>query len=917
MLTTPLVSIVIPVFDDEEWVSKSLESCINQTIPEIEIICVDDASTDGTCEVIEKYRGADPRIKLVRLPENQSAFQARLAGISNSTAKWIMFLDGDDELAPTAVQEVLEAASTSGADVIGFGVDVVVPEGTSVVRFARDLQPKYSSLVGDEIIEKLFPVGQVAQGHLWRYLWTADLLRRAYDAVPEGLKLYRANDIPIAFLALAQATRYASVPSKLYRYYWRRGVSGQQVMSAEMFDFYLSALDSIDSIADGVKATGETKVDDSGLKDSYRSARRSIIQMILRYCIPIADPALQADSFNKLRRKAGPGEVVHAAATFNKSALTFLSEQTAQLPHPTPKNKNVLIVTGNLGSGGVQGVVVSQAQHLAAAGYNVTVAVRTIDGLVHTMPEHIGLVELEGKNTPEKLETFAAICASLDIGAVIDHYILYHDDWPFFALLAHALNIPTIGWLHNFALRPIFDNNTRSTFLATHLPILYKTVVLSEADVAFWKLRGVENVVYLPNPPSPMLLDLPYRTAPRTLNQGPARLVWWGRLQQHTKRVRELISVAKELKQLDVNFNLTIIGPDSGDLNAGQIKKLAIENDLEDQVHLPGAMHGEELLAALEHADVYVCTSAIEGYPLVLTEAQAVGLPVAMYDLPWLAVAQNNDGIIRSRQEDAKHLAYEIAKLVSDDEAFVQTSAASLRAAHRDLSHDFGELYAALLEGHLPPEYSPAPTMEHAKMLLNLSVQFAEDTGQREKRHASRVEAKRDQYRSDASKHKSRAARYERELTAEREVAANREKRIVELDTQLQWEQRALQTLRARSNGSKDKPFSAKTRAALTRTDSHSIELQNEIRNKVNNIETLLILGQRDTLSAIDFVAKQNKASTKAPEKKTNRSRARVGGRSTEPAVIKAIRPMGKAAITAIPALTPLAKRFNQWALKL
>lgn len=61
---------------------------------------------------------------------------------------------------------------------------------------------------------------------------------------------------------------------------------------------------------------------------------------------------------------------------------------------------------------------------------------------------------------------------------------------------------------------------------------------------------------------------------------------------------------------------------------------------------LPGPLHGEHLIAEISKADVFVNTSTIEGYLLTLVEAQALGLPVLMYDLPWLDVVRENDGLI-------------------------------------------------------------------------------------------------------------------------------------------------------------------------------------------------------------------------------------------------------------------------------
>lgn len=148
MPSAPRISIVIPVYNDEDSIGATLDSCLAQSLAEIEVICVDDASTDGTTEVIESYRARDSRIRLIRQGRNLSAFQARRAGILAAQADHVLFLDGDDRLTESAAQLVLAQASTSGADLVGFGVRIVRPDGRSGGSFESRLQPRHRSLQG-------------------------------------------------------------------------------------------------------------------------------------------------------------------------------------------------------------------------------------------------------------------------------------------------------------------------------------------------------------------------------------------------------------------------------------------------------------------------------------------------------------------------------------------------------------------------------------------------------------------------------------------------------------------------------------------------------------------------------------------------------------------------------------------------
>ncbi|MDF2562126.1 MAG: hypothetical protein K0R99_3572, partial [Microbacterium sp.] len=194
----------------------------------------------------------------------------------------------------------------------------------------------------------------------------------------------------------------------------------------------------------------------------------------------------------------------------------------------------------------------------------------------------------------------------------------------------------------------------------------------------------------------------------------------------HTKKVLELIEVGVQLRRLDVNFRLTVIGPDWDDLTAKKFNAEARRRGVGDRVVAIGPRHGRDLVAAIDAADAFVSTSIIEGYQLTIAEAQARGLPVFMYELPWLTLVQDNDGIVAVPQGDAASLASEIARIADDPARFERLSAASADAAQHALSYDFGLLYEGVATGTLSPEFSPEPTLDDGSELLRLMVFFAE-----------------------------------------------------------------------------------------------------------------------------------------------------------------------------------------------
>lgn len=727
----------MPLFDDEKTVTLSLQSALAQTLADIEIVCVDDASTDGTARAIEEFVARDSRVRMIRHDRNQSAFQARRSGILAATGRYVLFLDGDDELIPQAAELAASKAHESGADLIGFGVTVLERDGRSGGSYERRLQPLHRRLDGDDVLSGLFPIGKPAQGQLWRYLFRTDVLREAYALLPEDLSLPRVNDLPLMFLVAALAKSYVSFDAKLYTYHFGRGGSGHRVDSLDRAEFYASAIRSIDSIRDAVDAVAGASSHSDPIRQAYESARLSIVGYVCSQLLEKSDSTVVDAALEHLHTIASTHDIIQGAARFYPRSLIALKTHTPWQPIDAETVRSVLIATSTLRTGGVSAVIEAQAQYLMAAGYRVTVVARSKGSDPGAVPRGVEFVELSKNALLDRLEEWAAICRDHRIDVVIDHQVLYTKYWPEFALMARSEGAATVGWLHNFVGRPIYDGNDQLSLIENCGNTLSQLVTLSPLDVAYFKLRDIEHVSFAPNPPSLMLRESIEAPVEKSLTSGPIRLVWWGRLEQHTKRVTELIDIGVHLRDLGVPFRLTVIGPDWNDLTAKKFNELARKRRVGEYVEAVGPLHGADLVQAIDSADAFVSTSIIEGYQLTIAEAQSRGLPVFMYELPWLTLVEGNEGIVATRQGDARGLAREIADFMSDHDRYRELSAAARSAAARALSPDFSELYTGVITGKLDPNYSPQPTVADARDLLGLLVFFAENGKRKNRVNAS------------------------------------------------------------------------------------------------------------------------------------------------------------------------------------
>ena len=141
------ISVVVPAYNVEKWLPRSLDSLLAQTYPNLEILVVDDGSRDGTREVAQAYAARHGNIRLI-CQENGGVTSARLRGAGEASGDWIGFMDGDDEIDPDMYRRLLENAHSCQADISHCGHRVRFPDGRiAYVHNTRQIR-RQDSLTG-------------------------------------------------------------------------------------------------------------------------------------------------------------------------------------------------------------------------------------------------------------------------------------------------------------------------------------------------------------------------------------------------------------------------------------------------------------------------------------------------------------------------------------------------------------------------------------------------------------------------------------------------------------------------------------------------------------------------------------------------------------------------------------------------
>lgn len=125
-METPLISIVVPIYNIEKEIQRCVDSILAQTYTNLEIILVDDGSTDNSGNVIDNIAKKDNRIIVVH-KENGGVTRARMEGVKRAAGEWIGFVDGDDDIEPNMYEKLLNNALKNNVDISHCGYQMVFP----------------------------------------------------------------------------------------------------------------------------------------------------------------------------------------------------------------------------------------------------------------------------------------------------------------------------------------------------------------------------------------------------------------------------------------------------------------------------------------------------------------------------------------------------------------------------------------------------------------------------------------------------------------------------------------------------------------------------------------------------------------------------------------------------------------------
>ena len=251
------ISIIIPVYNVEKYLGNCLDSIINQTYSNIEIICVDDCSTDNSLSILHSYAAVDQRIKIIAKEKNEGTLAARKSGVLSASGQYLTFVDDDDYLERDACEKIIELLQNNQADIIQFtvGVNDYSNDERTKAWLEKHLTPTPGFLSGREILESFF-VRRDNATSVWGKVYATELCKMACTYIPD-FHCCLGEDIYQPFYFAFFADSYIGIKTKpLYWYQRGLGFTNSDVMTLDKFELYCKMADLAVKVREFLRSQG-------------------------------------------------------------------------------------------------------------------------------------------------------------------------------------------------------------------------------------------------------------------------------------------------------------------------------------------------------------------------------------------------------------------------------------------------------------------------------------------------------------------------------------------------------------------------------------------------------------------------------------------------------------------------------------
>lgn len=713
----PKVSIIIPNHNQGEMLEYGLKTLRNQSLADIEIIVVDDASSDESMSMLQQTVREDRRIKVLSFRKQHGTHMARAAGVEAATGQYIMFMDADDFFRIDACEMAYDAIS-SGYDVASFNVSLVE------TKYLQDDQKfnllnyinrgEARSYSGDEAFELAY-VHDAYSDLLWNKIYEAELCKAAFNEMSKGFYINN-EDIYETLVILSRAHKIKKISDQLYIY--RPPVNHLSHFKNELTHNMSS--DCIWTLVNAfLEKSGNTKCRKMLENRFMGQATKAILKSL--------DSQEITTGFNYIANVFG---ITEYAAFLISAYLKQWSVVANVFRHyaigPTSgcrASKRIGILYPTFAFGGAEKVILELCTQLEKRGHPVTLFLERPHQNDKYLPDFIEVVyvPLDWYNEDQAVRHIYSLANALEqhpvdmmlCAACWDQALLWQ------TILLKLKGIPVIMHNHMAFYDPLLSDDEHYN-LKQHNSVLRcadKVICLSRYSEIYNHIMCI-NAKFVANPVSVKQCD--YAAIVHDAN----RLVIIGQLGNKTKRVTDALRAIGEIVKIRPQIQAIFIGSLNNDWEQNKFYDLVDSLELRANVRVTGWV--QDPLPLVANASILISTAYQEAFPLTICQAQALGVPCVMYQLP-IEAAANNPAIIQVPHGDYKAIACNVLDLMDSPERLSELRAKAQARMAEYTADNFGEKICKLLDTYATYSDICYPTFAEYEIVLRTIGFYASD----------------------------------------------------------------------------------------------------------------------------------------------------------------------------------------------
>lgn len=656
------LSVIVSIYNTMPHLKDTLESIHIQSMRDMEVLCINDCSTDSSSDCIDEYCKLDSRFSRIDNPSNMGVHMARKNGVKHATGEYVWMIDGDDTIVPDCCTEIVKMMDEKNVDILHFGSKVLNSGNLPVDRvnkMQKFVDPYEGSLEGKEIFTECFETGKYGFSS-WNKIYKSELIKESFSQMSDGL--FKAQDKYEYFITSYLAKSYYGTNSIIaYEYHFGAGSTGKNVVNVNQFKFFCTMSKSAENV--------KSFIQQNKLEQHYQNAYTKLYRELLDDCVANwyrVENSTKSECFDLMNQCWRHSDIIASIArkswNDNDTISNWIRDSTSIVCNKRDV-KTIGTYYHKYSNGGIQRVLSGLMRYWTKMGYNVVFFTDEPPSMTdYELPDNVTRVvipsyfETNKDNYVVRANKLEEQLLKYNVDIMITH--AWVSDTILWDMLVCKLNnIPTITYCHNiFAL---LERNLRKSFasMSSTYNLMDGIVTLNAIDTAYWSNFN-DRVFETLNP----LTFNPKEFEKANLES--KNILWIGRI-SNEKNPLDALKIFNIVHDEMPDATLTIVG--EGDPNIkSTLKRYIQSHNLEKSVTLKGFIL--DVVPEYYSSSVVLCTSEYEGFLLTLAESLSLGIPCVLYQLPYLKIIREGGGFIQVPQNDCHGAATCIVELLKDIE---------------------------------------------------------------------------------------------------------------------------------------------------------------------------------------------------------------------------------------------------------